>query len=160
VRRVAIVGMGIVSAISNNVRDVLASLQQGRSGIELIPERKELGFRSALDGQIRNLAAIYAELVGYAMNSDGYDMTIPSGEGSRRCMYLALEDVGIMPEQVDYINAHASSTPVGVEEIDPRCREINLVVNQAREARIEVAASNAFGVGGVNTCIVVKRHLA
>ena len=58
VRRVAIVGMGIVSAIGNNITDVLASLRQGRSGIELIPERKALGFRSALGGRIKNLAAL------------------------------------------------------------------------------------------------------
>ena len=57
-RRVAIVGMGIISAIGNNITDVLASLRQGRSGIELIPERKELGFRSALGGRIQNLAAL------------------------------------------------------------------------------------------------------
>jgi 3-oxoacyl-[acyl-carrier-protein] synthase-1 len=60
-------------------------------------------------------AKIYAELLGFAMTSDGYDMTVPSGEGSRRCMQLALEASGIGPEQVDYINAHASSTPVGDE---------------------------------------------
>jgi 3-oxoacyl-[acyl-carrier-protein] synthase I len=58
VRRVAIVGMGIVSAIGNNTTDVLVSLRQGRSGIELIPERQELGFRSALGGRIKNLAAL------------------------------------------------------------------------------------------------------
>jgi 3-oxoacyl-[acyl-carrier-protein] synthase I len=402
VRRVAIVGMGIVSAIGNNTQEVLASLRQGHSGVEFIPERKALGFRSALGGRIKNLvtldipkrnlrqmgrgsqlavhaaqralqdagieprtlrsgrvgvvmgnvgnaediyrqcrmfydksmklggtamqramtdsvsanlsvligtqgyaltlsaacatgaaaiglssqfirgglqdvcicggtqedgwegvchfdalqafskredeptkasrpfdkyrdglvpsagagvvileeleharrrdARIYAELLSFAMNSDGYDMTIPSGEGSQRCMRLALEDAGITPEQVDYVNAHASSTPVGdaaeaqaiatvfgkgplvsstksmtghelgaagsneliycllmmqhgfiapninVEEIDPQCLGINLVANQAREARIDVALSNSFGFGGVNTCIVLKRY--
>jgi 3-oxoacyl-[acyl-carrier-protein] synthase-1 len=61
----------------------------------------------------RRGARIYAELIGYALNSDGYDMTIPSGEGSVRCMELALRDAGITPDQVDYINAHATSTPVG-----------------------------------------------
>src|SRR5919197_1216492 len=61
----------------------------------------------------RRGARIYAELLGFAMNSDGFDMTIPSGEGSRRCLELALADAGIVPEQVDYINAHASSTPLG-----------------------------------------------
>jgi 3-oxoacyl-[acyl-carrier-protein] synthase-1 len=402
VRRVAIVGMGIVSAIGNNPAEVLSSLRQGRSGIELIPERKELGFRSALGGRIKNLGAldvpkrnlrqmgrgsqlavhatqqaladaaleprelrsgrvgvvmgnvgnaqdiyqqcrmfhdksmklggtamqramtdsvsanlsvllgtqgyaltlsaacatgaatiglssqlikaglqdlcicggtqedgwegachfdalqafsmredaptkasrpfdryrdglvpsagsgvlileeleharrrgvkIYGELLGFAMNSDGYDMTVPSGDGSRRCMQLALEDAGIEPTQVDYINAHASSTPVGdaveaqaiaavfgkgplvsstksmtghelgaagsneliycllmmrhnfvaptinVEELDPECGGINLVANQACEGQIDVAVSNSFGFGGVNTCIVMQRY--
>jgi 3-oxoacyl-[acyl-carrier-protein] synthase-1 len=159
----------------------------------------------------RRGARIYAELLGYALNSDGYDMTIPSGEGSIRCMQLALKDAGLAADQVDYINAHATSTPVGdvaeaqaiarifgnrpyvsstksmtghelgaagsneiiycllmmehnfiapninVEEIDPQCTGINLVANQAREDRIDVAASNSFGFGGVNTCMVLKR---
>ena len=127
-------------------------------------------------------------------------------------MQLALEDAGIVAEQVDYINAHASSTAVGdvaearaiaavfgkgalvsstksmtghelgaagsteliycllmmqhhfvapninVEEIDPECGGINLVANQACETRIDVAASNSFGFGGVNRCLVVTRH--
>jgi 3-oxoacyl-[acyl-carrier-protein] synthase I len=47
---------------------------------------------------------------------------------------------------------------VNVEEIDAQCLGINLVANQAREARIDVAASNSFGFGGVNTCIVLKKY--
>lgn len=60
-------------------------------------------------------ATIYAELAGSAMNSDAYHMTSPSpgGEGAADCMQLALEDAGINPEQVDYINAHGTSTPAG-----------------------------------------------
>lgn len=401
-RRIAITGMGIVSAIGNNTKEVLASLQQGRSGIEFIPERKAMGFRSALGGRIKSLpplnipkrnlrqmglgsmfavhaaqqaledaglegpqlrsdrvgvvmgnmgnsqdiytqchmfhdktlklggtamqramtdsvsanlsvllgtqgyaltvsaacatgamaiglssqlikwglqdlcigggtsedgwenvchfdalqafsmredeptkasrpfdkyrdglvpsagagivvleeleharrrgARIYAELLSYAANSDGYDMTVPSGEGSVRCLELALKDAELAADQVDYINAHASSTPVGdvaeaqaiakvfgkrpyvsstksmtghelgaagsneliycllmmehhfiapninIEAIDPQCAGINLLANQAREARVDVAASNSFGFGGVNTCIVLKRY--
>ena len=53
--RVAVTGMGIVSCIGNNAREVLESLRLGRSGIELIDERKSLGFRSALGGRIKGL---------------------------------------------------------------------------------------------------------
>ena len=60
-------------------------------------------------------AHIYAELVGFGMNSDAYHMTAPSedGEGAAECMRLALRMAGIAAEEVDYINAHGTSTPAG-----------------------------------------------
>jgi len=60
-------------------------------------------------------ATIYAELAGVGMNSDAYHMTAPSenGRGARDCMLLALEDAGLNPTDVDYINAHGTSTPAG-----------------------------------------------
>ena len=65
-------------------------------------------------------AKIYAEIVGYGANSDGYDMVAPSGEGAVRCMNLALDGFdGPLDMPVDYINAHGTSTPVGdVKELD------------------------------------------
>jgi 3-oxoacyl-[acyl-carrier-protein] synthase-1 len=59
-------------------------------------------------------AKIYAEITGYAATSDGYDMVAPSGEGAERAMRMALNDAkakGIT--RIDYINPHATSTPVG-----------------------------------------------
>ena len=60
-------------------------------------------------------AHIYAELVGFGMNSDAYHMTAPSpnGEGAADCMELALADAKLNPEDIDYINAHGTSTPAG-----------------------------------------------
>jgi 3-oxoacyl-[acyl-carrier-protein] synthase-1 len=55
-------------------------------------------------------ATILAEIVGYGATSDGYDMVAPSGEGAERCMRMALEGINA---PVDYINPHATSTPVG-----------------------------------------------
>jgi len=56
-------------------------------------------------------AKIYGEIVGYAANSDGYDMVAPSGEGAVRCMRMALDMAG--NRAVDYLNPHGTSTPVG-----------------------------------------------
>jgi 3-oxoacyl-[acyl-carrier-protein] synthase-1 len=56
-------------------------------------------------------AKIYGEIVGYAANSDGFDMVAPSGEGAARCMKLALKGAG--DRKVDYLNPHGTSTPVG-----------------------------------------------
>jgi 3-oxoacyl-[acyl-carrier-protein] synthase II len=60
-------------------------------------------------------ANIYCELVGYGMSGDAYHMTSPSegGEGAARCMRNALNDAQLNPEDVDYINAHGTSTPAG-----------------------------------------------
>ena len=56
-------------------------------------------------------AKIYGEIVGYAANSDGYDMVAPSGEGAARCMKLAMAGAG--NRKIDYLNPHGTSTPVG-----------------------------------------------
>ena len=61
-------------------------------------------------------AKIYAEIAGYGATSDGYDMVAPSGEGAQRCMNMAIETC---KAPIDYINPHATATPVGdLKEIE------------------------------------------
>lgn len=66
-----------------------------------------------LDHALARGAKIYAEIIGYAATSDGADIVAPSGEGAARCMQLAIDKAGIQKYQIDYINAHGTSTPQG-----------------------------------------------
>lgn len=164
-------------------------------------------------------AEIYAELVGVGMTSDAYHMTAPEpeGKGAERVMRDALEDAGLQPEQIDLINTHGTSTPLGdVAELkairrvfgehvyemnlnstksmtghmvgatgaleamscilalkegiipptinhDPEDEDenidyrINFTFNQAQKRDIRYAASNTFGFGGHNACLIFKK---
>src|SRR5213075_987083 len=76
----------------------------GEGGASLVMEE--------LEHALARGAKIYAELLGYSLNNDGFHMTtpLPSGESCIRAMREALADAGLTAEQIDYINAHASST--------------------------------------------------
>jgi len=157
---------------------------------------------------------IRGELAGIGMSSDGVHMVIPSTESvhAARAISDALPDAGVMPDEVDYINAHAAGTPVGdvaeagairrafgaaadsipvsstksmsghmisgaaafealaclaaidrqaapptinLDHPDPQC-PLDHVPHACRPRRIRVAASNSFGFGGSNLCLVLK----
>jgi 3-oxoacyl-[acyl-carrier-protein] synthase II len=160
-------------------------------------------------------AHIYAEVAGYSLNNDAFHMTtpLPTGDSCIRAMRDALTMAQLNPAQIDYVNAHASSTqlndanecacikavfgsatpnlpvsgtkafyghPLGAsaaiegvlcvlalihsyipptlnfETPDPAC-DIEIVPNQGREKALRNVLSNAFGFGGINSCVVFKK---
>lgn len=97
-------------------------------------------------------AKIYAEVVGYGATSDGYDMVAPSGEGAQRCMELALQGI----DQVDYMNTHGTSTPVGdVKELEAirAVFAVNKYGPMPHIASTKSLSGHALGAAGVNEAI-------
>jgi 3-oxoacyl-[acyl-carrier-protein] synthase II len=74
------------------------------AGILLLEEREQAKQREA---------RIYAEIIGYGMTGDAFHMTMPDlgAQGVARCITMALADAGVQPDEVEYINAHGTSTP-------------------------------------------------
>lgn len=161
-------------------------------------------------------AHIYAEVIGYGTNGDAYHITAPrpGGELAARCMKKAIDDAGITPEDIDYINAHGTSTGLNdknetkaIKEIlgkhayeivvnstksmtghllgaagaieaivcvlsiqnnkvhqtlnlktpDPEC-DLDYVQGAPRDVKVDIAMSNAFGFGGHNAVVLLRRY--
>jgi len=156
-------------------------------------------------------ARIYAEVVGFATNSDGAHVTRPEEETMRVVMELALQSAGLPPSAVGYVNGHGTATEhgdiaetratsalfgtrmplssqksylghtlgacgalesmftiemmragwfaptVNLENVDPRCGELDYVTGRGRQMDVEYAMNNNFAFGGVNTSLVFRR---
>jgi 3-oxoacyl-[acyl-carrier-protein] synthase-1 len=175
----------------------------GGAGILLLEE---------LDSARERHAPILAEILGYGANSDGYDLVAPLTEGAVDVMRRTLADAQVDPGEIDYVNAHGTSTPLGdpseaaamrevfgerqpfisstksmtghaigasgsletiytvlmmregflapnlnVDEVDPRCAHLNLVLEAPNQQQTRLAMSNSFGFGGTNACLVLRR---
>lgn len=168
-----------------------------------------------LDRAIKRGARIYAEVLGMASSSDAYHVAAPepTGLGATNAMRWAIQDAGLDPDAIDYVNTHGSSTQandavetramkqvfkdhayklaanstksmlghllggagavegiatvmslfeqilhptINLETPDPEC-DLDYVPNEARDARLALAMSNSFGLGGQNACVVFGR---
>jgi 3-oxoacyl-[acyl-carrier-protein] synthase II len=89
-------------------------------------------------------ANIYAEIAGFGYNSDAYHMTMPiaDGSGAGKCMKLALKDAGLNAEDIDYVNAHGTSTPAG------DVAETNAIKNAFGNYASKVAVSSTKSMTG------------
>ncbi len=107
-------------------------------------------------------ARIYAELTGYGMSADAYHMTAPSTDGPKRSMVNALRNAGLNPDQVQYVNAHGTSTPLGDKNETDAIKLAfgdhakKLVVNSTKSMTGHLLG----GAGGIESlfCVLALHH--
>ncbi len=110
-------------------------------------------------------ANILAEVIGYGMSGDAYHMTgmAPEGDGCRRAMEAALRVAGISPDKIDYVNAHATSTPVG-DSLESKAIE-NVFGEKAMSHQLLVSSTKSMtghllgGAGGLEAGITIMAIL-
>jgi 3-oxoacyl-[acyl-carrier-protein] synthase II len=219
ITKVGIAGFGAMRALSRRNDDLEHAsrpFDAGRDGF-VMGEAGAVILLEELEHAKARGAKIYGELLGYGVSSDASHVTEPdpTGQNPARAMRMALGDAGVTPEDIGYINAHGTSTPVGdvsetrviklalgeerarsvpvsstkgatghclgaagaveaifttlairdgilpptinLHEADPEC-DLDYIPNEARKADIRVAASNSFGFGGHNACLVFARY--
>lgn len=145
ITHMAIAGFSASRALSTNDDKETACrpFQEGRDGF-VMGEGAGIVVIESLDSAKARGAEIYAEIVGYGSTGDAYHITAPApeGEGGSRAMQAALDDAGIEAKEVQYLNAHGTSTPVG------DLYEVKAIQNTFREAAKSLKVSSTKSMTG------------
>ena len=133
---------------ANDPRKACRPFDTSRNGI-VVSEGACIYVLERLESALERGAKIYAEIVGYAMNSDARDYVLPFHERQAECMQLAMERAGLAPEDIDILNTHATGTKQGdIEE----CKAIREVFGEGKNTYINNTKSiigHAMGAAGV-----------
>ncbi|WP_046215329.1 beta-ketoacyl-ACP synthase II [Paenibacillus wulumuqiensis] len=157
IRPTGLAGFCSMRAMSTRNDDPAAAsrpFDTGRDGF-VMGEGSGILILESLEHAQKRGAHIYAEVIGYGLSADAFHMTEPDPDGPARCMKMAIRTAGIQPEDIDYINAHGTSTPVGDKS---ETRAIKMALGE-HAAKIAVSSTKSMtghllgAAGGVEALI-------
>lgn len=164
----AVGGFHSMKALSTRNEDPEAAsrpFDKDRDGF-IISEGAGILLLESLENAQARGAKIYAEVAGYGLSGDGYHMAAPpeDGDGAVRCMQMALDDAGLSPADIDYINAHGTSTPLN-DVVETRAIK-RVFGDHAQKLAISSTKSmtghmlgGAGGIESVFTALAIKNEI-
>ncbi|MBT4989764.1 MAG: beta-ketoacyl-ACP synthase II [Rickettsiales bacterium] len=163
--KLALSGFASARALSTNYNDTpeLASRpwDEGRDGF-VMGEGSGIVVLEELEFAKKRGAKIYAEIIGYGMSGDAYHITSPAenGDGAFRCMQNTLNDAKVNIDQVDYINAHGTSTPMGDRiELNTVARFFSKRSNNLSMSSTKSATGHLLGAAGAIEAIYTVKSI-